>query len=100
MSDGFLYGAIDRTSEEFKGNIVKTLDSNAGGIFDLTDQQGADVLVINGIYDTMRALSCGIKEIQHHLDIPMKYLPIFQQIEKGLYGTPTSEDLKEMIGGA
>jgi Trm5-related predicted tRNA methylase len=100
MSDGFLYGAIDRTSEEFKENIVKTLDSNADGIFDLSEQQGADALVINGIYDTMRALSCGIKEIQYHLEVPVKYLPIFQQIEKGLYGTPTSDDLKEMIGEA
>ena len=66
-------------------------------IEDMNEQACADALIINAILTASRMTDCNHSELIRHLGMPYKYLMAFQQLEKTIYDTPTSEELKEMF---
>ena len=65
---------------------------------DMTSNDCADALIINAIIVAHAHTSSTYSDIIRHLGMPYKYRMAFEQLEKKLHDTPTSEDLKEMFG--
>jgi|2_EtaG_2_1085320.scaffolds.fasta_scaffold13972_1 hypothetical protein len=94
--DSVITVAISGTSDEMRDEICKY--QGAESISEMSDVDAADSLIILTMWWTMKVMDISSDDIRRNLRIPSKYNLFFQGLDKGLRGTPNSDDLKEMFG--
>lgn len=99
--DSVVGAAINGTSDEAKQSIEDFISGRKDSDLDeFEPKDRADALIMNAIIFTMMETGCPSDAIGKLVKIPSRYQGYFQHVEKGLFGTPTSDDLDEMFGEA
>jgi len=77
------------------GIFLKVEDDD---VDNMDNKDCADALIINAIITASKMTDTQVGELTRYLSMPYKYRMAFQELEKRVNNTPTSEDLKEMFG--
>jgi hypothetical protein len=97
--DAAVLGCMELSPHEVKLAVMGLfMNLNEENLNNMDNKDCADALIINAIIVAHASTSSTYSDIIRHLGMPYKYRMAFEQLEKKIHDTPTSEDLKEMFG--